>query len=93
MTARTIALLVGAFLLSGTTVASAQGQDKSSAPSSLERRAEVARQHNLGRKLTASDYRQLSQQRARVQKLIDRLEAGQSVTPQEMDRAVALPPR
>ena len=93
MTSRTIAsLLVGAILLSGAAVASAQGQDRGASVAALEkRRAEVVRQHTRGRKLTASDYRQMSQQRARVQELIDRLEAGQSVTPQEMDRALALP--
>lgn len=93
MMVRTIAFLVGAILLSGPMLASAQTQqDQSAAIDALKKRqSNVERQRTpVATKLSAMDYQRLSRQRARVQALIDRMEAGQSVSPDEIDRALGL---
>jgi hypothetical protein len=94
MMSRTIAFLVGAILLSGPLLASSvrAEQTHSAAIADLKKRqAAVERQRaNVATKLSAADSQQLSKQRARVQELIDRMEAGQDVTSDEIDRALGL---
>ena len=92
MMVRTIAFLVGAILLSGPMLASAQQHGQSAAIADLRKRqSNVERQRaNVATKLSAADYQRLGRQRARVQALIDRMEAGQSVSPDEIDRALGL---
>ena len=94
MTSRVIACLVGAIVLSGPLLASSARaeQTHSAAIADLKKRqAAVERQRaNVATKLSAADYQQLSQERVRVQELIDRMEAGQEVTPDEIDRALGL---
>ena len=94
MMSRTIAFLVGAILLSGPLLASSAWaeQTHSAAIADLKKRqaAEERQRANVATKLSAADSQQLSKQRARVQELIDRMEAGQEVSPDEIDRALGL---
>ena len=94
MMSRTIAFLVGAILLSGPLLASSARaeQTHSAAIADLKKRqaAGERRRANVATKLGAADSQQLSKQRTRVQELIEHMEAGQEVTPDEIDRALGL---
>lgn len=93
MTYRTIALLVVATLLSTSALAQSQSQSQeqtTSVPAIEQRYAKAYRQQTLGRKLGAMDYQRLARQRAEVQALIERVEAGQNVTPGDVDRALEM---
>lgn len=95
MTYRTIVPLIVATLLGAPAFAQSQGQrpseDNSTSAAVIEERYQrVYRQRALGRKLGAMEYQRLARQRAKVNELIERAEAGQTVTTDDVDRALGL---
>jgi hypothetical protein len=54
------------------------------------RRDQVLNRNLVGRKLTASDYRELRRQRSEVDRLISRMRAGHPVSSESVDRALGL---
>ena len=71
----------------------AQSQEGTSAAAIRARYSRVYRQYRqrtLGRKLGAMESRRLAPQRRNVEELIERAEAGQTVTTAEVDRALGL---
>lgn len=95
MRCRTIVLVV-AMLLSTPVFAQSQTrseEDRTSAAAIEERYKRVYRQYRqqtLGRKRGSMDYQQPAPQKKRVQELIERAEAGETVTTEEVDRALGL---
>ena len=92
MTYRMLASLVCAVALSAPMLATAQGGRDAGAIAALkERQARAERQRaNVASKLSAADRQELREQEQRVQRLIDRLESGRTVSPQEIDEAFGL---
>ena len=89
-------VLMGGLVLTGLPALAQQGQARSqdqavTAAALKERFAEMVRQReSVATKLSAADYQRLSQQEREFDALIKRLEAGQSVTPAEVDRALGV---
>ena len=95
MTGRTFAWCVAAMALSTPALAQTQTQpqartqDATSAAAIRQRYSEV-RQQNRGLKLGAMERQRFAVDRKKVEELIERAEAGQIVTTEEVDRALGL---
>lgn len=84
-----IAILVAGLLATGPALAASQSRDEARdlRVSQLERRAEVLqRRINGPQKLGASERSELRRQQSEVRKMIEQLERGGAVEPEEMDR-------
>lgn len=91
MSKRAMAYLVGALLLSGPAAAGAEGQAKAEDAAVLKQRyAETVRRAPVATKMSAADYQRLSQQKRQVDALVARMEAGQPVSAEEIDRVLGL---
>ena len=88
-----VAFLIGTLLLGAPGLANAKGPGEVRDRAQLEKRlAQHERQQaHVANKLGAQDQKRLNRHRAQVQKLIDRMEAGQAVSPAEIDQAFELP--
>ena len=89
---RILACLVFTIALGAPTLVGAQGSRDPGAVAALkERQAKVTRQRShVATKPSAADRRELRELDARVRKLIERLEAGEAVSAQEIDEAFGL---
>ncbi len=83
-----IAILLAGLLLAGQAPAASQSekQDRTSQVSQLERRADALQARAVGEKLGATERDELRRQQREIRKMIDQLEAGGAVDPQQMDR-------
>lgn len=84
-----IAILVSGVLLSGPALAGTQQQsdDQKVRVSELERRADALQSRiNRTPKVSASERSELSRQQREIRRMIERLESGGAVDPQEMER-------
>ena len=89
--AKAIAFLIGAMLVCGSALADTQTQSKAADAATLKGRVEAAqRRPPVATKLGAADYERVARQKTAVDALVQRMESGQSVTTQEIDRALEL---
>ena len=89
--AKAIGFLIGAMLVCGSALADTQAQGKAADAATLKQRVEaVQRRTPVATKLSAADYQRLARQKAAVDALVQRMEAGQPVTTQEIDQALEL---
>jgi hypothetical protein len=85
---KTIALLVAGTLLSAPAFAKehSQGEDERGTIKALERQSDALQRRKLAGNGGAVGRAQIAEQRREIRNLIKRLEAGQPVSPQEVDR-------
>jgi TolA-binding protein len=83
-----IAILVAGVLVSGPAFAGTQRQQEDRVPqvSQLERRADALQSRIVGEKLGANERNELRRQQREIRKMIEQLETGGAVDPEQMDR-------